>query len=190
MEDRFLTNLNQKAEHERQKKPLRSSINTQLSNRDIHLAKIIVSPDSPFIGKKLKELDLRKIYNVNIIKIIRGHKEIYLPDGDEFIYPSDHLTAIGTDEHISSFTKVMEIEDMEETQAQKPELRVSSFVVKADSPVLGKNLVQSKFRDSGCLVIEVDREKATFVNPDQSFTFEEGDLVWLAGEKEKMQGFV
>jgi CPA2 family monovalent cation:H+ antiporter-2 len=190
MEDRFLSNLNQKEEHERQKKPLRSSINTQLSNRDIHLAKIIVSPDSPFIGKKLNELNLRKIYNVNIIKIIRGHKEIYLPGGNDFIYPSDHLTAIGTDKHITSFTKMMEIEDTEEPQTQKPDIQVSSFVVKKDSSILGKNLIQSRFRDSGCLVIEIDRGKTAFINPDMLFTFEEGDLVWIAGEKEKIQEFV
>ena len=190
MEDRFLSNLNQKEEHERKKRPLRSSINAQLTNSDIHLAKIIVSPDSPFIGKRLRELDLRKKYNVNIVKIIRGHKEIYFPHGNEFIYPSDHLTAIGTDEHISSFTKIMEIEDTEEPQTKKSEIELSSFVVKEDSPIFGKKLDQSGFRDSGCLIIEVDRGKEAFVNPDRSFIFEEGDLVWIAGEKEMIQRFV
>ena len=190
MEFRFLSNLNQKEEHERQKRPLRSFINSQLANSDIHLAKIIVSPDSPFIGKCLKELDLRKNHNVNIIKIIRGHKEIYLPGGNEFIYPSDHLTAIGTDEQISAFSQILEIEDTEEPQIKKSELELSSFVVKEDTPVLGKNLAESGFRDSGCLIIEVDRGKETFINPDMSFIFEEGDLVWIAGERERIQQFV
>jgi len=190
MEDRFLSNLNQKEEHERQKSPLRSSINSQLSNRDIHLAKVIVSPDSPFIGKCLKELDLRKIYNINIVKIIRGHKEIYFPNGDECIYPSDHLTAIGTDEQITAFSQIVEIEDTEEPQVNKSDLELSSFVVKEDSPILGKNLGQSGFRDSKCMVIEIDRGKEVFINPDVAFIFEEGDLVWVAGEKEKIQQFV
>jgi CPA2 family monovalent cation:H+ antiporter-2 len=190
MEDRFLFNLNLKEEHERQKTPLRSSINTQLSNRNVHLAEVTVSSDSPFIGKSLKELDLRNKYNVNIAKIIRGHKEIYFPAGNEFIYPSDRLLAIGTDEHIASFTKIMETQDTEELQTNKPEIKLTSFLVKEDSPVLGKNLAQSGFRDFGCLIIEVDRGKEAFVNPDMSFTFEEGDLVWIAGTKEKLQQFV
>ena len=189
MEDRFLTNLNQKEAQERQDKPLRSSINSQLANSDIHLAKITVSPDSSFIGKRLRELDLRKNYQVNIVKIVRGRKEIYLPHGDEFIYPSDHLTAIGTDEHISSFSKMMETEDTEEPQTNKSEIELSSFVIKEDSPILGKDLVQAGFRDSGCLIIEVDRGKEAFINPDMSFVFEEGDLVWIAGEREKIQRF-
>ena len=191
IEDHFLSNLNQKEEEERQKSPLRNSISSQLSNSNIHLAKIIVSPDSPFIGKRLKELDLREKYCVNIIKIIRGHKEIYFPHGDDFIYPSDLLTVIGTDEQISAFTKIMEIEDTaEELQTQKSEIKLSSFVIKEDSPILGKRLDQSGFRDSGCLIIEVDRGEEIIVNPDMSFTFEEGDLVWIAGERKKIQRFV
>ena len=191
MEDRFMSNLNQKEEHERQKSPLRSSITSQLTNRDIHLAKITVSPDSPFIGKQLKELELRKTYHINVIKIARGHKEIYLPDGNEFIYPSDRITIIGTDEQISVFSKIMEIEeDTEEIQIKKPEIRLSSFAVKEDSPILGKSLENSGVRDLKCMVIEVDRGKETFINPDVSFVFEKGDLIWIAGEKEKIQQFV
>ena len=190
MEDRFLSNLNQKEERERQKSPLRRAINTQLPNSDIHLAKIIVSPDSPFIGKRLRELDLRKNFNVNIIKIIRGHKEIYIPGGNEFIYPSDHLTAIGTDEQIIAFSKIVEMQDAEEPLINKSDLELSSFIVKKDSPILGKDLDRSGFRDSDCLIIEIDRGKEAFINPDTSFVFEEGDLVWVAGERKKIQRFV
>ncbi len=190
IEDRFMSNLNQKEEHERQKNPLLSSINSQLNSRDIHLAEITVSPDSPFIGKQLKELDLRKNYNVNIIKIVRGHKEIDLPNGGEFIYPSDHITVIGTDEQISAFSKVMEVEDMEDTPVKKPEIRLFSFVVKKDSPILGKNLAESGVRELKCMIIEVDRGKDIFINPDMSFVFGEEDLVWIAGEKEMIQKFV
>jgi len=190
MEDRFMSNLNQIEEHARQKSPLRSSINYHLSDSDIHLAKIVVSPDSPFIGKRLRELDLRKNYNVNIIKIIRGHKEIYLPGGDEFIYPSDHITAIGTDEQITAFTKIMEVEDTGEPETDKSDIKLKSFLVKENSPIIGKNLAQSGFRESGCLVIEVDRGENSFVNPDMLFTFEEGDLVWIAGNKDKIQQFI
>ena len=190
MEDHFFTNLNLKEEHERKKSPLRVSINAQLSDRDIHLAKITVSPDSPFIGKSLKELDLRNKYNVNIVKIIRGHKEIYFPAGDDFIYPSDKLTAIGTDEQISSFSSIMEIEVGDEPQTDKSDIRLASFLIKENSPVIGKNLAQSGFREAGCFIIEVDRGKETFVNPDLSFIFAEGDLVWIAGMKEKIQQFI
>ena len=187
MEDRFLSNLNLKEEQERKKSPLRASIKAQLSDRDIHLAKITVSPDSPFAGKSLSELDLRKKYNVNLVKIIRGHKEIYFPKGIDCIYPSDQLTVIGTDSQITAFTKIMEKEDSEHDQTKKQEIELTSFLVDENSPLIDKNLIQSGFRDSGCMIIEVDREKEIFVNPDESFIFAEGDLVWIAGTKEKIQ---
>jgi len=189
MEDRFLSNLNQKEEEERKKRPLCTSIKSQLSNDDIHLADVTVSPDSPFIGKTIKELDPLKNYNINIAKIIRGHKEIYFPKGNDFIYPSDHLFLIGTDEQVAIFSQIIEVQE-EDTLTNKHEVELSSFVVKEDSPVLGKNITNSGIRISGCMIIKVDRGEEAIINPDSSFTFEEGDLIWIAGEREKIQRFV
>ena len=190
LERKFLSNLNQKEEHERQKYPLRTSFNSKLSNEDIHLAVIVVSPDSPFIGQTLKEIDPLNNYNINIAKIVRGHREIYFPKGGDFIYPSDRIAVIGTDEQVAIFTKIMEVQDVDVTLTKKSEIELSSFVVTDNSPVLGKSLDDSGFRYSGCLIIKVDRDKETFINPDFSFIFQQDDLVWIAGEKEKIQDFV
>jgi len=190
MEDRFLQNLNQKAEHERQKAPLRASINAQLAHSDVHLAEITVSPDSPFIGKSLRKLDLRKNYNVNIAKIIRGHKMIYFPGADDYIYPSDLLVAIGTDAHITAFTKVMEVEVDNALQNKEQDIQLTSFVVNELSPIYGKTLAESNVRAAGCLIIEVDRGSESIINPDMQFRFEEGDLVWIAGTRENIGKFV
>jgi CPA2 family monovalent cation:H+ antiporter-2 len=84
----------------------------------------------------------------------------------------------------------MEIENTDELQTNKSEIKLVSFVVKADTPIVGKNLAQSGFRDFGCMIIEVDRGKEVFVNPDVSFTFAAGDLVWIAGMKDKIQQFI
>ena len=188
MEERFMSNLNQKEIYEKQKNPLTNSINTsQLSNRDIHLESLTVSPDSPFIGKKIKELELRKNYGVNIVKITRGHKEIYFPSGDEPIYPSDQLMAIGTDEQITSFTNVMEIHEQDDFAKvkERPEIKLSSFIIENDSSLLGKNVGNSGIRDIGCMIVGVDRNNESFVNPDMTLEFKKGDIVWIVGEKEK-----
>jgi CPA2 family monovalent cation:H+ antiporter-2 len=190
IEDRFLQNLNQKEEFERQKSPLRSSINAQLSNSDVHLAEVVVSPDSPFIGKTLQELDLRKNYNVNIAKIVRGHKMIYFPGANDYIYPSDLLVAIGTDKHITAFAKIMEIEIDNGVQNDENDIALTSFIVSKNSPICGKTLAESGFRAVGCLVIEIDRGVDSIINPDMQFRFNEGDLVWIAGTKEHIGQFV
>jgi CPA2 family monovalent cation:H+ antiporter-2 len=188
IEDRFLSNLNQKEEQEKKKSPLRTSLNAQLSDRDIHLASVTVSPDSPFIGKKIKDLDIRKNYGINIVKITRGCKEIYIPSSEEFIYPSDSLVAIGTDMQIASITKIMEADSQNSSQdAEKPEITLISFVIEDDSELLGKNVANSGIRDIDCTIVEIDRGKESFVNPDKKFEFEQGDLVWIVGRKDKIQ---
>ena len=189
MHDHFLSNLNQKEEQERKKNPLTTSIKSQLSNDDIHLAEIVVSADSPFVGKTIEELDPLKNYNINISKIIRGHKEIYFPKGRDFIYPSDRMVLIGTDEHVAAFSKIVEIQE-EDTLTKKHEIELSSFIVGEDSPVLGKNITNSGIRIAGCMIIKVNRGADIIINPDSFFIFEAGDLIWIAGERSKIQKFV
>lgn len=191
MEDKFLENLNQKEEFERQKSPLRSSINAQMMHSDVHLAEITVSPDSPLVGKSLLELDVRKNYNVNIAKIIRGHKMIYFPSASDCIYPFDLLVTIGTDAHIADFTCIVEMETITNVQSNdEKDIKLTSFVISKTSPLCGKTLIECNLRAAGCLVIEVDRADRNIVNPDTQFRFEEGDLVWLAGAKECVERFI
>ena len=179
---RFLYNLNQKEEIEKKKNPISSAVKNQLSNRDIHFAEVIVSSDSPFIGKQIMEVDVRRNYGVNIVRIKRGNTNIFFPLGDEYIYPADHLIAIGTDEQISSFTDIMEQTVYKETDA--PEISLTSFVIHSGSPLLGESIAGSKMRDVGCLIVGIDRGGASMMNPDYNFTFEENDLVWVVGKKE------
>jgi CPA2 family monovalent cation:H+ antiporter-2 len=163
-------------------------LKAQLSDRDIHLASLTVSADSPFIGKKIATLELRKNYGVNIVKITRGHKEIYLPSGEEFIYPSDLLLAIGTDMQIASFTKMMEADAQNNYQdTVKPEISVVPFVIEDDSELLGKTVANSGVRDVDGMIVEIDRGDESFVNPDKRFEFQQGDLVWIVGQKNKIQ---
>jgi CPA2 family monovalent cation:H+ antiporter-2 len=191
IEDRFLENLNQKEELERQKSPLRSSINAQMSHSDVHLAEITVSPDSPFVGKSLLELNVRKNYNVNIAKIVRGHTMIYFPSANDYIYPFDQLVTIGTDEHIAEFTQIMEVQTDHALQPSKEkDIELTSFVISTQSPLYGKTLMESDLRSAGCLVIEVDRAGEHIINPGTHFRFAEGDLVWIAGIKTSVGRFV
>ena len=188
---RFLFNFNQKEELKKKKNPIAASIKGGLSNRDIHFAKVEVSADSPFIGQKIKDLDLRRKYGVNIVCITRGSKDIYFPSADEYIYPSDHLVAIGTDEQISQFTNLMEIEMQAGDPTEKPQICLESFVVESScSYLVGQNLAASNIRDSNCLIVGVDRNETSIMNPDMSFTFAENDIVWVAGEKQNIEKLV
>jgi len=180
---RFLYNLNQKDEINKKKNPISTLVKSQLSNRDIHFAEVIVSSDSLFIGKQIKELDVRRKYGVNIVRIKRGSKNIFFPSSDEYIYPADHLIAIGTDEQINSFTEIMEHHTICD-EADVPEISLTSLVVHFDSFLLGKSIAESKMRDAGCHIVGIDRYGESAMNPDYNFIFEENDIVWVVGKKE------
>jgi CPA2 family monovalent cation:H+ antiporter-2 len=190
IQSKFIFNLNHQDEIEKKNQPLRNSIKTHLSNRDIHFAEVTVSADSPFIGRTIDELNLRKNYGINIVQIVRGSRRIYFPSSNEFVYPSDQLLAIGTDKQISDFTNIMEMQeqlhDAQFDKANQPDISLSSFIVGKDSYILGKHIANSGIRNMGCMIVGIDRNGVSIMNPDVSFVFEEGDLVWIVGEKNKI----
>ena len=184
---RVRSNLQQKEVQERKNYPIRTTITAQLSHRDIQFAEIEVSPDSPFVGRQIRELDLRRQYGINIVKITRGSRKIYFPTSADFIYPADRLMCIGTDEQILSFTNLMEMQASETFSQDSPDITLSSVVVEKNSKLLGKTVAQSGVRDIGCLIVSVERGKDSLTNPAPDFHFAEGDLIWIVGEKEKLR---
>jgi len=59
------------------------------------IAEIVILPGSKTIGKEIKELDFRNLYNVNILGIQRHQEYILQNIKDEKIYPSDVLLVQG-----------------------------------------------------------------------------------------------
>ncbi len=67
---------------------------------------IEIGPSSKWVGKKLKELDLRKIYKVQITMIREIiPPRVVIPDGEFIIKDSDILYIIGSDENINNLRK-------------------------------------------------------------------------------------
>ena len=193
LEERFMMNLNQKELESRRQTPVSTSIKDKLTGYDVHLEIITVSPDSGFIGRKLKEMPFRSATGVNIIKIMRGSRSIIIPRGDECIYPYDKLLAVGTSAQISSFIEMMkesmDISAPEEDTAQDMEFAVEAITIGQESFMYGKALRELSMRDSGCMVISVLHEGDLITNPKAEFKFQSGDLVWIAGEKASLDFF-
>lgn len=182
IEKHFVANLNQKEEENRKKNPLKSSIAEQLSDRDIHLARVQVSPDSKYIGIELAKTDIRSKHGVYIVKIERGNRTINLPSGSDCVYPFDSLIVIGTDTQISSFTQ--EIEQEANTVTSKQDMLLKSFIIEKSSDLINKTILTCGIRErTGCLIVDIERDGNSYMNPPAKTEFEEGDLVWVVGEK-------
>jgi len=182
IEQQFLKNLNEKDAEERKNAPVSSSVKDKLSAYDIRTEIVSVSPDFQFIGKTLREMPFRKHSGVNIIKIIRGSKSIVIPSGNEFIYPSDTLVAVGTAGQLQDFNEIMESSTVHTELAPVQDFSVQTITLEDGSYMVGKSLAELSMRSHGCMVICVQRGKDLITNPHADFTFREADIVWIAGE--------
>ncbi|MBM7582049.1 trk system potassium uptake protein TrkA [Caldicoprobacter guelmensis] len=65
---------------------------------DYSLVEVTAIPE--WIGKSLKQINMRVVYGLNIVAIKRGDDVLVSPKGEDVIYEGDVLVAIGRNDHI------------------------------------------------------------------------------------------
>lgn len=188
MESRFITNLNQREEAQMKAlSPMKRSFTSQMINKNIHISDVEVSPDSPYIGKTLKQLRFRNDFGVSIVKILRGTRKIYIPNSAEYLYPQDIISVVGTDDQIESFAATIESHQNNATEDNK-EMSLQSFTIDETFPYIGKSIIEAALGDKyNCMIIGIERESGSYMNPNPTIIFEPNDLVWVVGEKEVLK---
>lgn len=182
IENRFMSNLN-----ERSVSKLKTEADVT-ALEDVHMDTFDVASASPIVGKTLAELGFREKYGVNIVSIIRGGQRFNIPGGSEHLYPLDKIVILGTDEQMNAFKMEIENHSLEPEKKDEEEVILQQFVIVESSPLLNKPLCGCNIRDkSKCLVIGVERDEHTIMNPDGSFVFREGDVVSVVGEKGRVR---
>lgn len=189
MERRFLENFNGQASAASPDQLIDEELRKALPFNDLHLADFDIAANSDLVGRKLKETNLRQQYGINIVSILRGNERINIPNGDEPLYPYDQIIVVGTDAELEALRAAME------QQKQQPEnnagagrnVRIESFTVEKDSPLVGKTIEQSGIRDHDlCLVLGIARDNEPIMNPPAKTIFREGDVVWVVGEYQRI----
>ena len=183
LEKRFLGNLNQKEEIEKKRKPVTTSVRDKMAGYDVHLELVELSPDSKFVGCKIREIPFRSETGANIIKIERGSRSILVPDGETVVYPFDRLLAVGTTSQIVALRKMVSAAvETTEPMAKDEHFDVRKVHLKEDSFLTGMLLRETNMRDYRCMVISVLRGEEFMTNPRPDMRFQSGDIVWIAGE--------
>ena len=191
MERHFFSNLVAREVEQERKAPINQRFANHLLERDLHLADFEVKQNSPSMGKSLKELNFRQKCNVNIVTIIRGEKRINIPGGDERLYPFDKLVVVGADDDLEHFRKYLEERYKksyaEQSNTRKEEMNMEQIIISEGSRLIGRSIIESGNRDkAACLVIGIERGSSSIKNPPPSTVFEEGDIVWIVGERDKL----
>ena len=182
LEERFMSNLNERDNLERLRNPVSASVREKMAGYDVHIEQFKVPQNFAYVGQALREMPFRNTSGINIIKIVRGAKSILIPSGDERIFPFDTLVAVGTTEQIRAFRQTLR-ESTVSAPAEETEFSVEPVTLHAGSYLVGQTLRTVDMRSGGCMVISVLRGDEFITNPKPDFAFREGDTVWLAGEK-------
>ncbi len=189
---RFLDNLNER-EVEAQHSIQANGSESTLSPWDAHLADFSVSPNAPFIGKKLYELAWREQFGINIAFIKRGEKIIYAPAAGERLYPLDDLGIIGTDQQLQLFKPVMEATEIltDIPSEDTDNISLQKIVVDEHTLLKGQTIRESGIREkTSGLVVGIERDGKRLLNPDSTTIFEWNDIVWIVGDRKKIQDIV
>ena len=191
LEERFITNLNQKEEYERRRTPIASGVRAKMQGHDVAAENVIISPNSEYAGRQLKDIPFRQKYGINIAKVVRGSRRILVPSPEEYIYPYDEVLAIGTREEVKRFVEDMTAENLGSPDSyETDDFVLDTFELQKGCYLDGKVLRETNMRQKGCMVVGVERDGLSLMSPKPDFRFQAGDFVWLAGERVECEKLV
>ncbi|MCF0166322.1 MAG: cation:proton antiporter [Bacteroidales bacterium] len=182
IETKFMDNMLSKENYNKQYHPMSSTLKEKLDIEEFKTGHAIISQDSIFVGKKIIELKINEVYGINIMKIRRGATSISIPDAEVILYPMDSLLIIGSQDNIDRFTADAS-RVLPETPS-KEKVFVGSFELSSTALLCGKTLKDLAMRKKGCVLICLERDGATILNPSPNLIFQIGDVVWMAGNEE------
>ena len=183
VETRFLTNFN-----ERLLQQYGDSSDATWLDEKLYVTELPCPQEEA--GKDLRALGWGRRYGVNVIKIVRGKKEIDIPSGDTVLNVGDLLAVIGERENLVSLRLSVgagETSDIPTLhtyiEGEKALYTYTLDVAKND------HLAGSTIRDSGlrenydCMILGLQRNLLPIIGPDVNFVIQRGDLVWLLGSR-------
>jgi CPA2 family monovalent cation:H+ antiporter-2 len=179
LENRFLANLNDREREELVAKE------PDLAPWDAHMANFEIRPESVIAGKSLLELGWREKFGINVATIERGETRINVPGRNQLIYPYDNLSVIGTDEQIQNFHGYLEEIDLNtHISKTKTQVTLERLTITHDSPFLNETVGTSGIREqTHGLVVGIEHNNERILNPESTYRFREGDVVWIVGNR-------
>lgn len=196
IEERFITNLNARETAADNDDSITASILrknagilSDLSPWDAHILELEVNPHAEYVGKTLSELTWREKFGINIIYIKRGDKLIHVPGRNNRLMPFDHVGIIATDEQIEAFKPVFDaIESIAPTQVDIEDIALQKVLVDEHTKLKEKDIRSSGLREqTDGLVVGIQRDEERILNPDSTTVLRWGDIVWIVGDKKKIQ---
>lgn len=196
LEARFLTNLNARETESFNTMSAKvgrknADFQTRLAPWDAHIVQLEAPANASYIGKALKDLQWREKYGINVVYIKRDDKVIHAPDRYQYILPFDQVGFIATDLQMSVFKPVFDFVDKDNNNTRDvdiSEIVLEPLVVNEYTKLKGKTIRASGLREqTNGIIIGIERNGQRFLNPDSTTVFDWDDVIWIVGEREKIQ---
>ncbi|NEU08216.1 sodium:proton antiporter [Flavihumibacter sp. R14] len=193
IEGRFLTNLN--AREVEEARPASDNLlknaysESDLSPWEAHIVDLPVNPLASYIGKPLQELAWREQFGISIAYIKRGEKLIHAPGGLHKLLPYDRIGIIATDAQIQTFKPVFDvIEPVDAEEFNMEDIVLQKILVDEHTRLKGYSIKSSGIGEkTNGLVVGIEKNGRRILNPHSSVVFEWNDIVWIVGDRTKIQ---
>ncbi|AYO57896.1 sodium:proton antiporter [Chryseobacterium sp. 6424] len=191
IEKRFITNLNDRTVNTQKEAMTRLAGNSEVTQNlaawDVHIVELEVKPLAEYVGKTLVELQWREQYGINIGYIKRGKKLIHTPDRNQVLMPYDRVGIIATDDQFQVFKPVFDSEEIVEEENIN-HIKLGKILINHHSKKKGLTIRESGIRDkTDGLVIAIRRGDERILNPESSEILQLDDIVWVVGNRKKIE---
>lgn len=123
-----------------------------------------------------------------MVYIKRGERLIYAPKKDTRLFPFDHIGITATDEELEKFLPIFkQYDESPQKQCGVEDIVLIKVIATMRNGLTGKLLRTSGITDkTGGMVIGVERGSEHFLNPASEMMFKDNDIVWIVGERDKL----
>jgi CPA2 family monovalent cation:H+ antiporter-2 len=216
LESRFLINLNERQMEDNLKRIKANNGVMQLSDMHVnhwldykmYTCALRLRPGCSLVGERLRDLTLRKLYNVMVIRVrTKTMGFINIPSGEYTLQEGDTLRLAGKRSSLRKLQEdeVLNLEFVDHSfvtlhgfsklefnrKEQRERITCSGIPLHVNSPLAGKNLIESNLgAKAKCLIVGLERGRQQTVNPDAGVVLEEGDVVWVVGEEKPVSKLI
>lgn len=192
IEKRFFLNLNSDdTDPNRGSRKIRRQLTDSLniSPWDAHIVELKVRPYAEFVGKRLQKLAWREKYGINLAYIKRGDEIIFTPSRSSKLFPNDKVGIIATEEQMQIFKPIFDANpNLNSVESSVDNIVITSICVDEKNKLTGMTIEESGIREkTNGLVLGIERNDSRIFNPVSSTSFEWNDIVWIAGDREKIK---
>ena len=168
------------------KKPLYEG---HLLDRVIHISEIEIPENSTWSGLCLADLRLSNRFGIHVSSILRGHRRINIPGGDDIVFPGDKLQVIGSDSQLAAAHAALAVDiEPDDPDIEKREMRLSQIIIDKHSPFVGKTLPETGLRSEfNCMVVGREEGKENLSMVGATYKMRLGDILWIVGEDEALR---